>query len=573
MGPISEHHLMLFLLQFALLLGACKLLGYVFHRFNQSTVTAEILVGIIFGPAILGRLAPAVYNGIFPDNQIQRSMLETVAWFGNFFLLLETGLEVNFSRIWAQKGDAVKLSFADLLLPVLISFVPIYLLPDRYLVNPEQRIIFALFIASIMTISALSISIRGLRDLNILKSDLGFLVISALTLNDIVGWVLFVILLGIFEYGSFELSYVAKLISLTLLFTLLSMTLLRKWVDRGMSFIHVKIGKETGYKTTFMVLIGMIFGAITLKIGIHSLFGFFIAGIVLGEARHASEKDRYVVNRMVNSIFVPIFFANIGLHLNFVENFDLLLVSVMTGVGIFARFTGAYLGAKWAKQDKDSLSTIAICHTPGGEMHIVVGMLAYSSGLISSKVFVSIIASAILSTIFFGPWLSKAVAKMQKLKLRILFRVAPGMIDERSHTREEALMYLTDIIARDMPHIGDTIKTAVNEREGRMSTAIGKEIAIPHARLEGIDRAYLYFMKTKYALEWESIDELPVHDIFMILTPADKPALQIRILSVLAKQLANPLVRERLQDSNSPEQVMNLLEDSFISCKECLIER
>jgi Kef-type K+ transport system membrane component KefB len=92
MGPITEHHLMLFLIQFALLLGLCKAVGYIFEKLKQSSVTAELLVGIVLGPAILGKLAPGLYHAIFPDNVVQRSMLETIAWFGNFFLLMDTGL-------------------------------------------------------------------------------------------------------------------------------------------------------------------------------------------------------------------------------------------------------------------------------------------------------------------------------------------------------------------------------------------------------------------------------------------------------------------------------------------------
>ncbi|MDZ4122187.1 MAG: cation:proton antiporter, partial [Candidatus Cloacimonadaceae bacterium] len=286
MGPITEHHLMLFLIQFALLLGACKVAGFIFEKLKQSTVTAELLVGIVLGPAILGKFAPDIHRMFFPDNYVQRSMLETIAWFGNFFLLLETGLEINFSRIWQQRGDAVKLSTADLIIPIIISFFPIYFLPERYLLDPSQRLMFALFIAAIMTISALPVAIRGMKDLNILKTDVGFLIISALTMNDIVGWVYFTIILGIFAHGAIELGFIVKLVFLTIAFTLLSLTLLKHLVDKAMTFIHVKLGAETGYKTTFIVIVGMLFGAITLRIGIHSLFGFFLAGIVLGEAKH-----------------------------------------------------------------------------------------------------------------------------------------------------------------------------------------------------------------------------------------------------------------------------------------------
>ncbi|MEJ1730885.1 cation:proton antiporter, partial [Escherichia coli] len=92
----------------------------------------------------------------------------------------------------------------------ILCFIPIYFLPERYLADPSQRVLFALFIAAIMTISALPVAIRGLRDLNILKTDVGFLILSALTINDIAGWVIFTIILGLFAHGSLEIGFVAR---------------------------------------------------------------------------------------------------------------------------------------------------------------------------------------------------------------------------------------------------------------------------------------------------------------------------------------------------------------------------
>jgi len=569
MGLITEHHLMLFLIQFALLLGFCKLLGMLFQKLNQSTVTAEILVGVIFGPAILGKLAPEVHQMIFPNSVIQRSMLETVAWFGNFFLLLETGLEVNFSSIWKQKSHALKLSSADLVIPMLISFVPIYLLPDRYLVDPSQRFVFALFISAIMTISALSVSIRGLRDLNILKSDMGFLIISALTMNDLVGWVVFVIILGIFEKGVVEIGYVMRLMALTIAFTIVSLTVLRRWVDKGMSLIHEKSGADTGYKTTFVVITGMLLGALTLKIGIHSLFGFFIAGIILGEAKHASQKDRQFVKRMVNSVFVPIFFANIGLHLDFVQNFDWMLVLSMLVVGITARYIGAWIGARWSKQNKANLSVISICHTTGGEMHIVVGMLAYSSGLISPTVFVAIIASAILSTVIFGPWLSRAVQKMHRGLLQILISENLIFSDDTARSYEQVLRIMSIRVASKLKLDGGDLYNQVIKRELQISTATGKGFALPHTNLEGLKQSVIAVCKCKSGIAWDSPDGKDVYMAIMILTPADTPRAQTQILKHLVPVLRDPAKAAKLLDTDDSITIKECIESGLELCASC----
>jgi Kef-type K+ transport system membrane component KefB/mannitol/fructose-specific phosphotransferase system IIA component (Ntr-type) len=499
-------------------------------------------------------------------------MLEALAWFGNFFLLMETGLEINFARVWQQRGDAVKLSFADLVLPILLCFLPIYFLPERYLTDPSQRVLFALFIAAIMTISALPVAIRGLRDLNILKTDVGFLILSALTINDIAGWVIFTIILGLFAHGSLELGFVAKLVLMTLAFTAISLTLMRRLVDKAMTFIHKRMGESSGLKITFIMVVGAIFGAATLQIGIHSLFGFFIAGTILGEASHISEKDRFVVNRLVYSVFVPIFFANIGLHLDFIANFDWFLVLVISAIGIGARFVAAYIGSKWSGQDKSNLLVIAISHTPGGQMHIVVGMLAYSSGLISETVLVSIIASAIISTIVFGPWLSQAVRKLKKSIFDIVFSEDDVFVDSESSTRDEMLHHMSAIVAKKTKLSRDTIYHEIKLREEQMSTAMGRSIAIPHARLEGLDKSYVFAFHTRQGLEWDSPDGNLVRFVSLVITPKESPNAQLQILQSLAGAMHDRDKARNLVTSRDRRYIWATIRSELNACQQCSVE-
>ncbi|PKN71861.1 MAG: hypothetical protein CVU50_09825 [Candidatus Cloacimonetes bacterium HGW-Cloacimonetes-3] len=571
MGTISEHHLLIFLIQFALLLGACKVVGFFLERIKQPTITGDVLVGLILGPAIFGRYAPQLQLSIFPDEPIQWAMLGTVAWFGNLFLLMETGLEINFSRVWKQRGSAIKLSLADLAIPMLLSFIVLYFLPERYLVDPSQRIIFSLFIAAIMTISALPVAIRSFKDLGVLKTDMGFLVVSALTLNDIVGWVVFTVILGIMAHGAVEIVFILKLIFLTVAFTLISLTLLKRFVDMGITFIHNRIGKETGYKTTFIVIVGMLFGAATLKIGIHSLFGFFIAGIVVGEARHITEQDRHTIHRMVYSIFVPIFFAKIGLQVDILANLDWALVTLITVLGVSSRYIGAWVGAKWAKQKKANLSTIAIAHTAGGEMHIVVAMLAYSGGLITETVFVSVVTASIFSTIIFGPWLSYTLRKMRKDMVKFLFTKSDVVFDIKSRTKDELLNQLISRVATRINIPETTLKKEIFAREEQMSTAVGRGIAFPHAHLEGLKSSKLFVVKTAQDIYWDSPDGKGVKLIFLTLTPADKPESQLNLMQTLSTTLRNPQYLTKLMLSEDTAKIYNLLKSQIAECDNCLV--
>ncbi len=570
---ISEHNLLLFLVQFALLLGLCRLVGFLLAKLKQSSVTGELLVGILLGPAIFGKLAPGLQATIFPNDLAQRSMLETVAWFGNLFLLMETGLEINFSRVWKQGMDAVKITFADLIIPILVSFLPIYLLPDRYLIDPSQRFLFALFISVIMTISALPIAIRGLRDLNILKTDVGLLIISALTMNDIVGWVVFTIIMGLFAHGALELAFVGQLVGLTLLFTVLSLTLGRRLLDKAVTLIHDRADDNQGLKITLIVLIGALFGTITLGIGIHALFGFFIAGIVLGEARHIHEKDRFVVNRLVYSIFVPVFFANIGLRLDFIANFDWFLVLLLSVIGIVARFVGAYAGAAWAGQPRENFQTIAISHTPGGEMHIVVAMLAYTTGLINEVVLVAIIVASLVSTIVFGFWLSLIVNRLRKSSYEIVLDEGDVFIDTGSSDPQGMLAYLSRIAADKTRIPQQVILEELIAREEQLGTAVGRSLAMPHARLEGLEKSQLFIVQNQHGIEWDSPDGLPVHLFILILTPNARQNAQIQILRSLSLALQDRNLTARLLDSTDRHFLWESIRSELTICSRCRLSQ
>ena len=155
MNALSEHHLFIFLIQVFLLLVLSKGVADLFTRWKQPAFTAEMLVGLLLGPTVLGRFGPGMYQVIFPADVIQRSMLETMAWVGLFFFLLNTGLEVDFSSAWRQRGEAMTIALTDIVVPMTISFAACLFLPGHYLVDPSRRWIFALFMATAMTISAM----------------------------------------------------------------------------------------------------------------------------------------------------------------------------------------------------------------------------------------------------------------------------------------------------------------------------------------------------------------------------------------------------------------------------------
>ncbi len=535
---MSEERIFIFLLQITLLWVLARGMGELFRRWRQPTITAEILAGILLGPTILGRLAPGTFAWIFPTDVIQQSMLETMAWFGILLFLLKTGLEMDFSSAWRQRGQAVTISLMDVVLPMVIAFVPTLFLPAEYMGDPGQRGLFALFIATIMTISALPVTARVLQDLNLYKTDLGFLIMGALSLNDIIGWAIFTLVLGVALEGGLNILDVSAVLFYTTVFTVFCLTLGRALSHRIISEIQARKFPEPASSLTLLCLLGSICGMATLRIGIHALFGFFIAGIMAGESRALSEKTRNVIAQMVNAVFIPLFFASIGLKIDFLANFDWFLVVFITVVGIAGRYVGAWVGVTMTSHPRVNRSLISIAHIPGGEMQIVVGILALEYGLIREPVFVAIVFGAIASSVIIGPWMAWAVRRRKAINILEFFSRRAIVPNLRARDKHEAIRELCAVAAEEtqMPPVEDLYQ-AVISREDVIGTAIEEGVAIPHARIADVTTPLIVIGRSREGIDWNSPDGQPTHLVFMIITPQDEDWIQLQVLRHIAVTL------------------------------------
>ncbi|MBN1283403.1 MAG: cation:proton antiporter [Proteobacteria bacterium] len=541
MHYLDETHIFLFLIQVLVLLALTRGLGEFLRRRGQPALTGELLVGVVLGPTILGRFLPGVHAAIFPADVLQMNMLETMAWIGVLFLLLDTGLEIDFSVAWRQRGNALVIAFSDIVIPMLIAFVPCLFLPAHYLVDADHRILFALFMATVMTISAMPVAARILRDLNLLKADLGFLIMSALAVNDIVGWVLFTIVLGLFSQAAVSVKGVFIIFAATVGFAALALTAGRYLSAAALGALRRRQMPEPGSSLTFACLLALLFGAITQGLGIHALFGFFIAGVMIGEAKSLSEESRNIISQMVHAIFVPLFFASIGLKIDFVKGFDLFLVVFMCAIGIAGRYVGAWIGVSLTRVPRLNRRIISIAHTPGGMMEVVVAYLALESGIINDTVFVAIVFSAVFSSLVAGPWMRRALGR--RAAVRVSGYLAGDMVIPAlaAQDRAGAIRELARRAAvRLGPGMEERIADEAIRREEEYGTAVGCGVALPHVRMEGVVEPIVAFGRSRSGIYWDAPDGRPVNQVFLLVSPADLKDVHVDILAMIARVMQMP---------------------------------
>ncbi|MDP2906126.1 MAG: cation:proton antiporter [Candidatus Omnitrophota bacterium] len=547
MRYFSEQNIYIFLIQLFLLLGLARVLGEVFRRWKQPALTAEILVGILLGPTILGRYLPPAYNFIFPQDAVQINMLDTVTWLGLLFFLLEIGLKVDFTSAWKHRGKALKIAVTDIIVPMALGLACSFLLPDRYLVDPGQRLLFAFFMATVMTISAMPITIRALADLNLIKTDLGYLIMSALSVNEIIGWIIFTLILGSFTHISGQAEKLFTSLVMVTSFTFLCLSVGRRLTDAAIRKIKEYSMPEPGASLTFLCLLGFLCGAVFQMIGMHALLGFFIAGIMAGEAKALSERTRQVISQMVYAIFVPLFFAGIGLKVDFFANFNIILVLFVTLVGIFAKFSGAWLGARLAGLSRESRMPVAIAHIPGGSMEIVIGIVALRYGFISESVFVAIVFGGIVSAAILGPWLKFSIVNRKKTSALEFFSKSDIIPELKAHDRDSAINELC-VLASGAQGSADADKlfSQVQQREKMMGTALEDGVAVPHARLNLLPRPVIVFGRSARGIDWNSPDGKLTQFVFLILTPKKDDDSQIQILRIISRMMQDKTNRESL---------------------------
>ena len=560
MHYLDESHIFTFLIQVFVLLLCARGLGELFRRWKQPALTAELLVGIVLGPTLLGRFAPGLHAALFPPDAIQQAMLETIAWLGVLFLLLDTGLEIDFSIAWRQRGSALVIALTDIVVPMIVAFVPVLFLPDIFLADPSRRPLFGLFMATVMTISAMPVAARALHDLNLLKTDLGFLTMSALAVNDIIGWVLFAIILGLFTQTAVAMGPILLVFAGTLGFSVLALTLGRPFSARIFDVMKARQFPEPASSLTVTLLLGLLFGAITQKLGVHALFGFFLAGIVAGEAKSLSEDTRRVIAQMVYSLFVPLFFANIGLKIDFFANFHGGVVALICLVGIAGRYLGAWFGVTLARVPRVNRHLISIAHTPGGMMEIVVALLALEAGLITQPVFVAIVFSAVFSSVLMGPWMSRALARRRQVSPAQFLNENAIVMRLPNEGRNEAIRLLASKVeALASPHTGPDIAGKTLQREKEFGTAIGDGIAIPHVRLDQLRNPILAYGHSPEGLDWDAPDAAPVHHVFFLVSATGAEDIHVQILAQIAKAMAKPEQRARLSGSPSVHDLSETL--------------
>jgi Kef-type K+ transport system membrane component KefB len=276
------------------------------------------------------------------------------------------------------------------------------LAPRLWSVPFQDHGIFALFMGTALSISALPVIARILMDLDLLKTELGGMIMGAATIDDIIGWSIFALILGSLKTN----------ISLALN---LGFTVGVLVVTAGILYLTEKnrawLKSPLGSVIIDLTALAMLAAAIASEfVGVHGIFAAFLAGVILSQRSTRRDLILKKTYRSVMMVLAPIYFASIGLKTNFVANFDLAIVLLVFSVACIGKITGASLGAVFGGITKRRALAVGFGLNARGAMEIVLASAALDYGLIEWRIFVALVVMALATTVISGlalPWLMK----------------------------------------------------------------------------------------------------------------------------------------------------------------------
>jgi Kef-type K+ transport system membrane component KefB/nucleotide-binding universal stress UspA family protein len=404
----------IFVGQIVVLMVVGRLLGEGMLRLKQPAVMGQLIAGLILGPSLFGLLLPDIQHALFPRTPDQKAMIDAVSQFGILLLLLLTGMETDL-RLVRQTGCAsVFASLMGIVVPFACGVTLGMFLPEGLLPDPQKRLVTALFLGTALSIASVKIVAMVVREMNFMRRTVGQVILASAIIDDSVGWIIVSIIFSIAEHGSVDFASLAWSVSGTFLFMVLSFTLGRRAVFFAIRWVNDYFVSEFAVITCILVIMG-IMSMITNAIGVHSVLGAFVAGILVGESpiltRHIDEQLRGIIT----AFFAPVFFGMAGLSADLTILSDYKIALLTLGLILIAsigKFGGAFVGAELGGLTRREGFALACGMNARGSTEVIVATIGLSMGALNQNLFTMIVAMAVITTTAMPPTLRWALSRI-----------------------------------------------------------------------------------------------------------------------------------------------------------------
>lgn len=414
MHGAAAHSEALFLFQIVLLVVVGQLFGELMVRIGQPSIMGQIIGGILLGPSVLGHFAPGVEAAIFPQLDAQKSMTEAVAQLGILFLLLLAGMETDLGLAMRLRRSAASISLAGIVIPFTCGFILGELMPQHLVPNPDQRIVTSLFMGTALAISSVKIVATVVREMDFLRRNIGQLIVASAIIDDTIGWVVIAFTFSLAKSGTVDLASIGTSVFGTLVFMVVSFTIGRRLVFEIIRITNDNFKSDLPVLSAIIAIMGAM-AMMTDMIGVHTVLGAFVAGILVGESPILTRQIDTQLRGLTTALFMPVFFGLTGLKTDIGVLFErdaLLLTLGLIVVASIGKFGGAFVGARLSGLTRAEALALGSGMNARGSTEVIIATIGLSVGVLNEQLFSAIVAMALVTTMAMPSMLRWALRRL-----------------------------------------------------------------------------------------------------------------------------------------------------------------
>ncbi len=393
------------LVQLLVVILAARMTGVAFTRFGQPAVVGEMAAGILLGPSLFGWLSPDVFQFVFPAASL--GTLKLLSQIGVCLFLFSVGMEVDAGHVRKKAHTAVMVSHASMVIPFFLGVLLAYFLYTALAQPGTTFSAFALFMGISMSVTAFPVLARILQERQLTKTFLGSTALTCAAVDDVTAWSVLAFIVAIVRATSMVSSIVNLM--LVVAFIAFMILVLGPALPRFIGTRNLEC--EDPPKSALAVVLCVVVASalVTEIIGIHALFGAFLAGAIMPEAGGFRKKLAVRVENFSSVFLLPLFFVFVGLRtqINLLNDWQgWLLCLGIIAVATLGKLGGSAIAARWSGMSwSQSLQLGALMNTRG-LMELIVLNMGYDLGILSPRIFTMMVIMALVTTMMTGPLLS-----------------------------------------------------------------------------------------------------------------------------------------------------------------------
>jgi Kef-type K+ transport system membrane component KefB/nucleotide-binding universal stress UspA family protein len=323
-------------------------------------------------------------------------------------------MEIDLKLVRKVGRPAVTISLFGIVLPFTCGFALGEFMPEGLLPRPEARLVAALFLGTALSISSIKIVAVVVREMNFMRRNVGQIIVASAIIDDTLGWIIIAVIFSLASQGSIDLASISKALLGTIAFLVFSFTLGRRLVFQLIRLANDHLVSASPVVTVILLLMSAM-ALITHLIGVHTVLGAFITGVLVGESPILTKQIDERLRGLIASLFMPVFFglAGLGTDLTKLGSPELLLfTAALIVIASVGKFTGALAGGAAGGLTRRESLALASGMNARGSTEVIIASIGLSMGVLTQNLFSMIVTMAILTTLAMPPMLRGALARL-----------------------------------------------------------------------------------------------------------------------------------------------------------------